>query len=116
MFLTPLWFGAAHLHRLYEGYLDCGRVTPGMVAAGVVQFGYTTVFGWWASWVLVRTGGVAAVVLGHGVANWVGLPGGGGGGWRGVGYWVGCAVGAAGFWGGRWWATEGGGLVDFEGR
>ena len=38
------------------------------------QFAYTTLFGWYANFVFVRTGSLPAVVLAHAFCNWMGLP------------------------------------------
>ena len=40
----------------------------------LIQFGYTTVFGWFATFVFLRTGSVWAVILAHSFCNWAGLP------------------------------------------
>lgn len=39
-----------------------------------MQFAYTTVFGWYASLLLLRTGHLAAPVAAHALCNGLGLP------------------------------------------
>lgn len=40
----------------------------------VFQFTYTTMFGWYATFVYLRTGSLLAVILAHTFCNWCGLP------------------------------------------
>jgi len=71
---TPLFFGAAHLHHAREMVVH-QKVAPARAALIVaVQFGYTTVFGWLATFLLLRTGHLAAPVTAHVFCNWMGLP------------------------------------------
>ena len=78
IFATPLYFGIAHVHHLYEFRLTHPFVplAPAVVRS-LVQFAYTTLFGWYASFVFVRCAGggaLWAVVAVHAVCNWMGLP------------------------------------------
>jgi len=75
IFITPLYFGLAHLHHLYEFKLTHPRV-PIVVALlrSIFQFGYTSVFGFFASFVFLRTGNVWACCLAHSFCNCMGLP------------------------------------------
>ncbi|KAG8532045.1 uncharacterized protein KY384_003682 [Bacidia gigantensis] len=74
-FATPLYFGIAHVHHFYE-YKLTHPYTPWLPALlrSVIQFGYTTVFGWYATFIFLRTGSLWAVVLIHAQCNWMGLP------------------------------------------
>jgi len=38
------------------------------------QFGFTTVFGWYATFVFLRTGHLAAAVVAHAFCNFMGFP------------------------------------------
>ena len=71
--LSPLFFGVAHAHhailRLRQGE-GLGRV----FIVTIFQFTYTSLFGSYAAYALIRTGSVAAVVLSHAYCNWMGLP------------------------------------------
>ncbi|KAA6407135.1 MAG: prenyl ase Rce1 [Lasallia pustulata] len=73
--LTPLYFGIAHVHHFYEYTLTHPHtpLLPALVRS-LVQFAYTTLFGWYATFVFVRTGSLPAVVLAHSFCNWCGLP------------------------------------------
>ncbi|KAL9104427.1 MAG: hypothetical protein Q9163_000633 [Psora crenata] len=75
IFLTPLYFGIAHIHHFYEFTLThpYTPLLPALVRS-LIQLAYTTVFGWYASFVFVRTGSLWAVVLIHSLCNWMGLP------------------------------------------
>lgn len=75
VFLTPLYFGLAHVHHLYDFKLDHPD-TPWLPAImrSVFQCVYTTLFGWFASFIYLRTGSVYPSILIHSFCNWVGLP------------------------------------------
>lgn len=45
-----------------------------ILVRSLLQFAYTTLFGWYATFVFLRTGSVVAVVLAHAFCNWCGLP------------------------------------------
>lgn len=75
VFLTPLYFGIAHIHHFYEFRLTHPE-TPLLLALirPVFQLSYTTLFGWYAAFVYLRTGSLWAVILIHSFCNWNGLP------------------------------------------
>jgi prenyl protein peptidase len=75
VFIAPLYFGIAHVHHFYEFRLTHPD-TPALAALlrSLFQFGYTTVFGWYATFVYLRTGSLIAVVVVHSFCNWCGLP------------------------------------------
>lgn len=123
IFVSPLVFGLAHVHHLYEF-----RVThPGVPFAAallrsVFQLGYTTLFGAYATFVFLRSGSVLAVFGIHVLCNCMGLPRVWGRveGWdrtRGavalgmgwsVAYYVLLVVGAVGWWRQLWVLTKSG--------
>ncbi|KAL4782284.1 Sucrase/ferredoxin-like-domain-containing protein [Aspergillus varians] len=73
--IAPLYFGVAHVHHFYEFRLT--HPDTSIIAAvlrSVFQFGFTTVFGWYATFVYLRTGSLLAVILIHAFCNWCGLP------------------------------------------
>ncbi|RDW83931.1 CAAX prenyl protease RCE1 [Aspergillus mulundensis] len=75
VWVAPLYFGVAHVHHFYEFRLT--HPDTSIIAAvlrSVFQFGYTTVFGWYATFVYLRTGSLFAVILIHAFCNWCGLP------------------------------------------
>lgn len=75
VFLSPLVFGLAHAHHLYEF-----KVThPGVPLAAallrsVFQLGYTTLFGAYETFLYLRTGSLLAVFAVHMLCNSMGLP------------------------------------------
>lgn len=75
IFLSPLVFGLAHAHHLYEF-----RVTnPGVPLSAAVfrsafQLAYTTLFGAYATFLYLRTGSLLAVFAVHVLCNCMGLP------------------------------------------
>ncbi|KIX09267.1 uncharacterized protein Z518_00346 [Rhinocladiella mackenziei CBS 650.93] len=75
IFLTPLYFGIAHVHHFYEFTLTHPH-TPLIPALFRVtfQFGYTTLFGWYVDFVYLRTGSLYTCIIIHTFCNWVGLP------------------------------------------
>ncbi|KZF21294.1 hypothetical protein L228DRAFT_249099 [Xylona heveae TC161] len=75
VFLTPLYFGIAHIHHFYE-YKLTHPYTPLLPALlrSVVQFSYTSIFGFYATFLFLRTGSFPAVVVVHSFCNWCGLP------------------------------------------
>jgi prenyl protein peptidase len=75
VFLTPLYFGIAHVHHFYEFKLTHPH-TPFVPAFlhSVFQFAYTTLFGWFAAFIYLRTGSIYACIVIHTFCNWAGLP------------------------------------------
>ncbi|KAF8583091.1 Abi-domain-containing protein [Ramaria rubella] len=77
MFATPLWFGIAHLHHAYELYNKLGRTSSALnrvIITSLIQMTYTTLFGAYASFLLLRTGSVIPAITAHITANIMGLP------------------------------------------
>lgn len=82
VFLTPLFFGAAHVHHILN---DTGKVTK-MVIAGktiriptvyigaTVQAAYTSVFGFFTSYLFIQTGTIIAPIVAHAFCNFMQLP------------------------------------------
>ncbi|KAI2639519.1 hypothetical protein GGS26DRAFT_271860 [Hypomontagnella submonticulosa] len=75
MFLSPLVFGLAHLHHFYEFRLSHPNV-PAVAALmrSVLQLGYTTLFGAYATFLFLRSGSLLAVFVVHAFCNYLGLP------------------------------------------
>lgn len=75
VFVSPLYFGIAHVHHFYEFCLTHPDTPiPAILFRSIFQFGYTTVFGWFAAFLYLRTGSLPAVILVHTFCNWCGLP------------------------------------------
>jgi len=65
IFVSPFFFGAAHLHHVFAG-------VP--VISVLFQFGFTTVFGWLSGYIFVRTGSLLSAILVHSFCNMMGFP------------------------------------------
>ncbi|WOO79623.1 CAAX prenyl protease 2 [Vanrija pseudolonga] len=77
VFGSPLWFGVAHVHHAFQTYRASQRTRRDALIAAVrcvFQFGYTTLFGWFASFVYLRTGSVFPAIASHIFCNIMGLP------------------------------------------
>ncbi|KAG8687274.1 hypothetical protein FRC09_013594, partial [Ceratobasidium sp. 395] len=77
VFLTPLWFGIAHIHHANEQYNRLGRTKKALKQAliiSTIQLVYTTLFGWYASFLFIRTGSVVVPTLAHTFCNIMGMP------------------------------------------
>ncbi|KAK0565958.1 CAAX prenyl protease [Tilletia horrida] len=77
IFVTPLYFGVAHMHHAWETYVKGGRTRQALVRGvlqSVFQFGYTTLFGWYANFVFLRTNSILAPIICHSFCNMMGLP------------------------------------------
>ncbi|PLW18385.1 hypothetical protein PCANC_08836 [Puccinia coronata f. sp. avenae] len=77
IFTTPLWFGFAHVHGIWETYRSLGGNRQALKMATIqttVQFLYTTIFGWYAAFIYLRTGSVISATLCHSFCNYMGLP------------------------------------------
>lgn len=75
MLFAPLYFGIAHMHHFYEFRLTHPHTSfTASIARTVFQFGYTTIFGWYATFLYLRTGSLPAVILVHAFCNYCGLP------------------------------------------
>ncbi|KAJ3074314.1 hypothetical protein HDU98_011578 [Podochytrium sp. JEL0797] len=77
IFSLPFLFGLAHLHHLREHYIANGRTKEAFHEACLIcafQFVYTTLFGWFATYLVVRTGTVWSAVWAHALCNAFGFP------------------------------------------
>lgn len=75
VFLTPLYFGLAHIHHFYEFTLTHSHMPllP-RVSRSLLQFAYTSLFGFFAAFLFLRTSSVAACIVAHAFCNVMGLP------------------------------------------
>lgn len=73
IYITPLYFGIAHLHHAYENYIHDMSLQV-LVFTALFQFAYTTLFGWFASFIYLRTGSVWPPLAVHIFCNSMGLP------------------------------------------
>jgi membrane protease YdiL (CAAX protease family) len=82
IFLTPIFFGLAHIHHVFTDDNEVVKVKFGMVKrkirkvylVALLQATYTTVFGFICSFLFIRTGTVMAPFFAHIFCNYMGLP------------------------------------------
>ncbi|KAM7204023.1 hypothetical protein V8F20_003721 [Naviculisporaceae sp. PSN 640] len=75
IFLTPVIFGLSHVHHFYEFRLSNPQVPAKMALfRSIFQFGFTTLFGAYATFIFLRTGSLVAVCAVHAFCNSMGLP------------------------------------------
>lgn len=75
VFLAPLYFGIAHVHHFYEFQLTHpGTPVTAAFLRSLFQFAFTTLFGWYATFLFLRTGSLVAVIVVHSFCNYCGLP------------------------------------------
>jgi len=75
VFITPLYFGIAHVHHFYEFVLSHPESPiAAALLRSLVQFTYTSLFGFFAAFVFLRTGSLYAAIAAHSFCNWAGLP------------------------------------------
>ncbi|KAA8904426.1 hypothetical protein TRICI_005476 [Trichomonascus ciferrii] len=75
IFVTPLYFGVAHLHHAYEEYLREGEEhLTDILLTSIFQFLFTTVFGWYAAYLYVHFNTAYAPIVVHIFCNFMGVP------------------------------------------
>ncbi|KAF9540433.1 CAAX prenyl protease [Mortierella hygrophila] len=77
IFVLPLVFGIAHINHAYESYVKKGRTRQalmGAAAMAVFQLLYTTLFGWFAAFLFLRTSNLIGPCLCHSFCNMMGFP------------------------------------------
>lgn len=72
--LSPLLFGAAHLHHAHDLVRHQGVAPAAAARAVAFQLCYTTPFGWLAAFYFLRTRHLAAAALPHAFCNFIGPP------------------------------------------
>lgn len=75
IFLSPVIFGLAHFHHFYEFRITHPHVpvTTGLLRS-LLQFSYTSLFGAYATFLLLRTGSLLAIFVVHAFCNSMGFP------------------------------------------
>ena len=82
IFLTPVFFGLAHVHHIMNDNGDVISFEMGsksffikkVYLQAIVQGIYTTVFGSISSYLFIHTGTILAPILAHSFCNFMGLP------------------------------------------
>lgn len=73
-FITPLFFGIAHLHHIIEGFFNNDLELDTVIGQHLFQFAYTYLFGIYSSYLFVRTGSFFASFASHMFCNFMGFP------------------------------------------
>ncbi|EPX74611.1 CAA Xprenyl protease [Schizosaccharomyces octosporus yFS286] len=71
---APLLFGFAHFHHSYEFLLSYPGAYVVAMIQFLVQFFYTTLFGWYSTYVFLNTHSIWPTFLIHSFCNFMGLP------------------------------------------
>lgn len=75
VWLTPFFFGLAHLHHAYETYQTSRTSLAIVILTTLLQVVYTTLFGCLTNCVFLKTGGnLWACILMHAFCNYMGFP------------------------------------------
>ncbi|KAI8379439.1 uncharacterized protein BYT42DRAFT_326952 [Radiomyces spectabilis] len=77
IFASPLYFGLAHIHHAVETYRQMGGTRKALQQAIIMsafQFAYTTIFGWYVSFIFLRTGNLVSPIVCHVFCNIMGFP------------------------------------------
>lgn len=75
VFLTPLYFGVAHVHHAVELYRAADQPPALFIFfTTLFQFAFTTIFGWYAAFLFLRLGSVWPPIFVHAFCNALGPP------------------------------------------
>ena len=69
----PIFFGIAHIHHCIEEIRNGSKVTIAIIKT-VVQITYTSIFGFIAALLFMRTGNLISPLVAHIICNFFGLP------------------------------------------
>jgi prenyl protein peptidase len=77
VFFTPVSFGSAHLHHVWEIYNMHGGTRQALrraIVLALFQFTYTTLFGFHSAFLFLRTSSLLPSVSAHIFCNFMGFP------------------------------------------
>jgi prenyl protein peptidase len=77
IFLSPLVFGAAHVHHAFETYHRYGRTATAAkraIISTTIQFAYTSIFGFYCCYLFLRSGSLIPPIAAHMFCNIMGVP------------------------------------------
>ncbi|OJA15939.1 hypothetical protein AZE42_02642 [Rhizopogon vesiculosus] len=77
IFLSPLVFGAAHIHHAWETYHRYGCTATAAkraIISTIVQVAYTSVFGFYCCYLFLRSGSLVPPIAAHIFCNIMGVP------------------------------------------
>ncbi|CAL9055355.1 CAAX prenyl protease 2-like isoform X1 [Musa acuminata AAA Group] len=74
VFLSPIFFSLAHLNHFLELYYQQKYSFMKAFLIVGLQLGYTVIFGWYTSFLFIRTGSLISPIVAHIFCNVMGLP------------------------------------------
>lgn len=74
IFIGPVFFSLAHLNHFMELYYQQRYSFLKAFSIVGLKLGYTVVFGWYASFLFIRTGNLISAIIAHIFCNVMGLP------------------------------------------
>jgi prenyl protein peptidase len=73
-FLAPIFFGVAHVHHAIVKLQSGVQHWTVVMSVTVLQFTYTSMFGWYSTYAFLRTGSILSVIMSHSFCNIMGFP------------------------------------------
>ncbi|KAJ1974094.1 CAAX prenyl protease [Dimargaris xerosporica] len=73
IFLSPIFFGLSHLHHAIDIYHTTGSLLSAILGP-TFQAVYSSMFGWFAVYLLLSTGNIMGPIFSHGICNTMGFP------------------------------------------
>ncbi|CAM6086621.1 unnamed protein product [Calypogeia fissa] len=74
VFICPMFFALAHIHHFWDLVHKQRHAISKAACIVGLQLGYTTIFGWYATFLYLRTGNLIAPLVAHMFCNTMGLP------------------------------------------
>lgn len=71
---STVYFGLAHVHHFYEKIRFGNQLISEALFSTLIQFLYTSIFGFTAAILFIRTGNIFAPIISHIICNYTGLP------------------------------------------
>ncbi|KAJ1975483.1 CAAX prenyl protease [Dimargaris verticillata] len=73
IFLSPIFFGLSHLHHAIDIYHTTGSMLSAILGP-TFQALYSSMFGWFAVYLLLSTDNIMGPIFSHGICNTMGFP------------------------------------------
>ena len=74
LWFSPMVFGFSHVHHMYDLVYHKKLHINSAFFVLLVQFAYTTLFGWFAALIFLKSGSIMAVTVAHAWCNLFGFP------------------------------------------
>ncbi|KAK4472959.1 hypothetical protein MN116_004161 [Schistosoma mekongi] len=72
-FISSLFFSVSHFHHIVES-IESGQDLQSAFQTSLFQVFYTTLFGMYSGFLMLRTGNIASSIVTHSLCNFFGLP------------------------------------------